>query len=347
MMIRQPVSVSIVMAVTFLLMLILPGSALALGTCRKEGKCPCTKDQEKQGMKTIGGNCVDCAGNAKKLDELRRNRMMFRAELEKQKELADEGRIKADSRWYDFQQELPHFSDAARGYADLPARVLGVANAIQNSSSGGPYQLRANLSHAYRDLSQMAALIKSPMNLGRLVSDLNDSVRYADQYMRNYETGDLEKAIADLDKQIDEHLKVKAKCDGKGEKKSERKNGDDFGMYAAAPPAFVRLAGAASSGNQSQTPCRSSRDNLKQCQEAQQLLTDVHSFDFPETHVAFGDALLILEPFSRESGNKLADQEVLERAKQADPALKKLAGLLDRLVTRSNRVLALLKGGAS
>ena len=69
MMIRQPVSVSIVMAVTFLLMLILPGSALALGTCRKEGKCPCTKDQEKQGMKTIGGNCVDCAGNAKKLDE--------------------------------------------------------------------------------------------------------------------------------------------------------------------------------------------------------------------------------------------------------------------------------------
>ena len=336
-----------IMAGTFLLILVLPGSTPAVGTCHSPKGCPCTKEQEKQGMKTVGGNCVDCARNAKELDNLRKDLESTKTEIEKWQKLADESAAKADSSWHDVQESLPHFSDAVRGYVDLSGRVLRIANAIRDSSSSGPYVLSNHLATAHRDLSQITALAESPLNVGRLVGHLIDSVRYVNQ------TWDANDRLSNLDtfdihEMIDEHLEVKAKCDGKKEKKSEQKSLENPGIYIARLPELLRLvASSPSATNPNQSPCRGSRENLKRCEEAQQVLSDVRGLDLPETNVAFREVLRILEPFGRDNADKIADQEVRQRAKEADAALKILAEHLDRLVSRSKKALALLQGGGA
>jgi len=349
---NKSLSIFTAMAVMLLLILVLPGSTLAVGTCHSSKGCPCTKEQEKQGMKTVGGNCVDCARNAKELEELEKKRMALETERDKLREQVHENRSKLNGYWSRVQDEVPHFSDAVRGYIDLPGRVLAIEQDIQiRSSSRGPRELRASLKAAYRDLSGMAELLKPARQAvgGTLLRDLVESIRYQGQLEdAQQRLRDIRMEIDDLNNQIEEKRKVQEKCSGKRKGQSGRNLLEVPAVYVTrVEPPLRFVASADSATTPTETPCSSSAGKLSRCEEARQVLTDIQSFDLPETSVAFGDARLILEPFDRDNADKIADQEVLQRAKQTDPALKKLAGLLDRLVTRSNRVLALLKGGAS
>lgn len=346
---RRDQSLFVVMALSVILgiHLLLPVPGWGVGVCRTPGKCPCSKEQERQGMKTIGGNCVDCAAIAKALDDLRSDWITFNNEYEKQKERENQGRIKSDLHWYNFQQELPHFSDAARGFADLPRRAYKIGRAIGDSTSAGPYRLRSQLQAAARDVGQMVDLIKSPYDLGPLISDLTDSVGYADQFLDASErVSSLKRDLDELQKKIEEQLKAKAKCDGKGEKKSEQKSLlENPGTYAAGLPPFLRLvATAGSKDSPGAALCRISQEKLSRCRQASQVLRNIKDIDYRETHRALDDALRALGRFEGDNADKMPDQEVLERAKQAEQALKSLAELLDRLVSRSNEVLALLQG---
>lgn len=342
---NKSVSKFAAMALVLLLIPVLPGAGLAVGTCRKEGKCLCTKEQERRGMKTVDGDCIDCAGNARLLHEATEAKKLNDRDQLTQRLLQEQAHTGSNKSWADFQEELPHFADAARGYVDLPGAVRGIGRAIENDTPGGPFQLRSSLKRAYEDLSRMAHAAEAPLSLGRVADKLTDSVRYADEYLRAmYAIEDLQRRAEGIDGFIEETRRIVAKCDGKGKQKSEQKTHDPAPSHAATLPVFRQLVASEATAN---SPCRISNRELSRCQEAQQELMNIRSFDFPETSVAFGDARLILEPFSRDNANQIPDQEVLQRAKQVAPALKKLAGLLDRLVSRSNKFLALLQGGGT
>ena len=89
-----------------LLLLVSSESALSIGVCRK-ATCPCSPEQEKQGMKTIEGQCTDCAGNAKELARLLEQRL----ELEKKRQVLmdqdEEHEEKLSKSWKSVQEELP------------------------------------------------------------------------------------------------------------------------------------------------------------------------------------------------------------------------------------------------
>ena len=303
-------------------------------------------------MKTVGGNCVDCAGNAKELEELERKRKALETERDKTREEVEENRSKLHGAWSQVQDQVPNFSKVVQGYTDLPGRVLAIGQAIQTSSSRrGPKELRASLKAAYRDLKGMAELLKPAEQIVRrdFLRDLSESVRYQGQLEdARQRLRVINMEIDDLNNQIEEKRRVQEKCSGKKKGQSGLNLFETPEVYGSRFEPLLRfVASAGSASTSTETPCSSSAGKLSRCEEARQVLTDIQSFDLPETSVAFGDARLILEPFDRDNADKIDDQEVFQRAKQADPALKKLAGLLDRLVSRSNKVLALLQSGGT
>ena len=333
----------------FLLLLVLSESALSIGVCRK-ATCPCSSDQEKQGMKMIGGQCTDCAGNAKELARLQAQRLELGKKLQIAIDQSEEHYDKVVKSWKSVQEELPTFRTISGDLADLLKRSYEFGKALGTSSPAGARELSKTLEQAYHDVSRLAKFMDP---LGTLVPDLfrdvSDSVlneRLSQDFDRQW--SELKHQENELDKQIEEKRALQDKCSGKGKKKSELDIRQEPRVYASHQPAFLRLvASGGSSGRAAPTPCSGSPENLERCAEAERVMRDMRSFDLPQTNFAVGEALRILEPFGQGNANKITDQEVLQRAKQAAGALDKLVVPLDHMVSNSKKVLTLLQGGGT
>lgn len=333
-----------------LLLLVSSESALSIGVCRK-ATCPCSPEQEKQGMKTIGGQCLDCARNAKELARLEAETLELRKKLIVLDEQIKEDSEKLEKSWKSVQDELPRFRDLSGSYLDLLKRIKGAGDALNDSGAhSGPARLDENLEGAYRDVSRLAKLTDP---FGTIVPDLfrdvSDSVLYERRLDEaEYQDMRMWEALPGMEDDVAEMRALQEKCSGKGKKKSELELRQEPRVYASRQPAFLWLvASRRSSARSATTPCGGSRENLEKCAEAERAMRNIANFDLPQTKFAVGEALRILEPFGQGNANKMTDQEVRQRAKQAAGALNKLAEPLDHMVSNSSKVLTLLQRGGT
>lgn len=335
---------------TFLLLLVSSESALSIGVCRK-ATCPCTQEQEKKGWKMIGGTCVDCAGNAKELARTEKEMLELRKQLMVLDEKTKEDNEKLKKSWESVQAELPNFRTISTDLTDLLQRNIDIGKALGTSDPEiGSSKLAQTLEQAYRDVSRLAKFMDP---LGRLVPDLFRDVSDSVQTERRLEDEEIDALNTDIslgtkEDDVAEMRELQEKCSGKGKKKSELDMRQEPRVYASRQPAFLWLvASRRSSARSVTTPCSGSRENLARCEEAERLMRDMRSFDVPQTQFAVGEALRILEPFGQAHADKMTDQEVRQRAKQAAGALNKLTEQLDHMVSNSKKVLTLLQGGGT